>query len=103
MWKLKSFTTCPPGEFSYEQTDGIQHKFPPNPDILDQAKKVAEFRRANGLRRSSTTECMEDIIIYTCQRLGNNPRYCHDTEATVAASAARAVPRTGGCGSCGHK
>lgn len=102
MWVLKRTDRVPPGSYPYEQTEGIYRKFEATPDIEAQASLVADFRKGNNLPRATKPEAYQDIVLYTCQRLGNMPQYCMDTE-----SKAMFVPTTvqphGGCGGCGAK
>jgi hypothetical protein len=100
MWILINHLNCPPGEFLYEQTEGIQRKFPSTPLIRHQADAVSEFRKANGLPRSDFASCLQDVDCFTCQRLGNNPRYCKDTERQYN-EVVRTNRSGGGCGTCG--
>jgi hypothetical protein len=101
-WSLLSLTICPPGEFIYTQSEGITRKFGPSPDIYGLSNTIAEFRRANKLSRGTADEALEDIVAYTCTRLGNHPRWCYNTDKTLA----QLVPKRqtgGGCSTCGHK
>jgi hypothetical protein len=101
-WTLKSFTTCPPGEFRYQQTSplGKLMKFGPDPDIHHLANVIADWRRANGMGGATHDQAMVDIVEYTCQRLGNHPNWCYNTDKTVA----QVVPvRRHGCSSCGSR
>lgn len=101
-WTLLSLTKCPPGEFIYEQTEGIKRKFKFS-DIYTLSNTVADFRKANSLPRATSDEALVDIVAYTCQRLGNNPRFCFNTDKTIQASIPKRLSRAGGgCGTCGH-
>lgn len=96
---LISTSQCPPGEFSYVQTEGIGRRFDRTPLIGELAATVADFRKGNKLPRAGKAEALEDIIRYTCDRLNNDPAFVFDTEHTVgellpAASGA-------GCNGCG--
>lgn len=93
----------PPGEFMYEQTVGIYRKFGKHPELVVQAGRVSAFRTANNLPRPSKAECAEDIILYTCQRLGCNPAWCRDSSLTTAQVAQTIGIPTGGCATCGAK
>lgn len=102
MWVLKSHLKCPPGSFPYEQTEGINRKFESTPLIEEQANRVVAFRKGNGLSRASFPEALQDIDAYTCYRLGNNPRFCYNTEKSFSEVAPMAHRgKTGGCGGCG--
>lgn len=100
MWILISYTPFPPGQFPYVQTEGIVKKFQGDCDINMQAKRVYDFRKGNNLPRASLNEALEDIDRYTCQRLGNDPQYCRDTEQsfqTIHPPLAKS-----GCATCGR-
>lgn len=102
MFRLISHDKCPPGEFRYHQEfAGKVRHFGPSPIIRTVAEALSHFRHANNLPRAGVIECIEDIDAQTCQRLGNMPRFCYDSEKSVAstyASAPVAVP----CATCGH-
>lgn len=105
MWSLISLTQCPPGEFSYVQTEGIRKSFPSSPLLGEQAGRVADFRIGNKLPRATAAEAIADIIEYTCARcaaMGCLEQYCYQTDQSGAQIAALVLP-TGGCGSCGAK
>lgn len=99
-WTLLSLTQCPPGEFIYEQAfNGKTRKFRFS-DIFTLSQQVNDFRVANGLPGATVDQALADIVSYNCTRLGNNPRWCYNTDKT----AAQVLPkrRSGGCGTCGH-
>lgn len=100
-WRLKSHTQAPPGGYPYEQREGIQRKFKTTYDIAVDAKAVADFRQGNNLPRATLAECMEDIDLQTCQRLGNMPRWCYDTEQSYVATTPKLRPKS--CSGCGAK
>lgn len=86
MVRLLDHHKVPPGQYWYEQTfekDGrsLKKKWGSTPEIGSLAAKVAGFRKANGLPRANIMDALEDIDSWTCQRLGNNPKWCHDTDA----------------------
>jgi len=103
MWVLKSQLRCPPGSFPYEQTEGISKKFEASPLLEEQAHRVADFRKGNGLPRATVAEALQDIDCYTCARLGNNRRFCYDTDRTYAevSPMANRASGGGGCHGCG--
>lgn len=70
-------------------------------DLKQQAKIVLQFRLANKRPRATLEETMEDIDIYTCQRLGGHKRWCRDSNKTYVEHHPQVVPR--GCGTCGHR
>lgn len=100
-WTLKTLTTCPPGEFRYQQQSpsGKIVKFDPDPDIHHLAVVVADWRRANNVPRGTVDEALEDIVAYTCQRLGNHDRWCYNTDKSLTAI----LPKRSksGCMGCG--
>jgi len=101
MWVLKSTNKVPPGSFPYVQTEGIYRKFPAESDLNIQAHIVLEFRLGNGLPRATIEEVTLDIILHTCERLGNMKKYCFDTEGKPYV-APTSKPASG-CGGCGAK
>ena len=102
-WQLRSYDVSPPGRYPYEQTQGIYHFFPATPYPEAQAQAVASFRQANNLPRATQAEALLDIGAYTCQRLGNMPAFCVNTDnPTVALNASSPVVDTG-CRGCGAK
>jgi hypothetical protein len=42
--------------------------------------EILDFRVGNNLTRATKDEVQEDVIAATCQRLGNDPRYCFDAQ-----------------------
>jgi hypothetical protein len=82
MWQLKNYNTNPPGNFSYEQKSGIHHIFRAQPVIEQLVKDVSSFRIANNLPRGSLAETLEDVDRQNCDRLGNNPAWCWNSEDT---------------------
>lgn len=96
-YRLKNHLKAVPGSFRYEQTEGVQFKFPSTPLIRELAAKVANFREANGLPRAKFEEAFEDVDLYNCQRLGNPDRFCYQTDKAFAETVA--IPGKGGC--CG--
>lgn len=99
--KLISFSgSFPPGGYPYEQTvKGVTYKFPDiGLDITSQSQKISSFRKQNGFPRATLEETVEDVNLFTCLRLGCDPRFCSDgvtKQATV-----QKVERRG-CSSCG--
>lgn len=103
-WQLINHLRVPPGEYIYRQTEGIERLFRGTPDINIQANSVATFRKANGLPRATFDEAMEDIVQYTCQRIGGHKNWCYEVRAAFAdASPILRVRKKGGCSSCGAK
>ena len=91
-----------PGGYPYEQSvNGKIYKWQDiGLDIVSQARKIAGFRKANGIERSSVDECVDDVSAFTCQRLGCDPRFCSDG-STPTQTFQQA--KSGGCASCGAK
>lgn len=104
MFHLISHEKCPPGEFWYRQTfpKGVK-QWGSTPEMRALGRKVANFRTANGLPRDSFAEALEDIDQFTCNRLGNNPRYCRDTDAPFAEVHAYDIVPVKPCVTCGAK
>jgi hypothetical protein len=80
MFILKSFRQPIPGNYYYVQTFGIVHTFDANPMVEEVAKAVSSFRIANKLPRASLVESLEDVDVFTCARLLNNPNFCRECE-----------------------
>lgn len=74
---LIKYNEMPPGGYPYVQAE-TGMKFPAMIPFRNQAKAIMAHRQANKLQRSSLEECEEDLDLYTCQRIGNDPRYCID-------------------------
>lgn len=98
--KLIALTPFPPGAFPYSQTvNGVTYKWPDvGLDLVSQAQKISSFRKANNLPRASLDDSIEDLNIYTCQRLGCDPRWCDDG---VTKQVHIQTNTGGGCRTCG--
>lgn len=84
MQRLIRPSPFPPSEFEYSQPgpDGKIASWPGSGlSLQDQARVVLAFRKKNQMPRATLGETMDDINVYTCQRLGNNPRFCAETGA----------------------
>lgn len=101
MWVLKTHSKAPPGGYPYEQREGIRKKFGTTFDILDDARKVADFRKGNNLSRATVALAMEDIDTQTCERIGNDPRYCRNTDQTYIENTPKLQKGRRGCATCG--
>lgn len=99
--QLKSYNVNPPGNYSYEQTQGIPRRFGAQPVIEGIVKTVSNFRIANKLQRASLAECLEDVDRYTCARLHNNPDYCWDCPQSFEESHKSHLFVKPSCASCG--
>lgn len=95
--KLTSLTTLPPGGFAYSQVfNGQVYTFPDvGFDIRSQTNIVLQFRKANGVPGATFDETLNDVIVFTCARLGNNPRFCLDGSENLKQNP------NAGCSSCG--
>ena len=101
-WRLRTYEISPPGQYPFEQTGEKPRKFPAQPLIEAQATIVSNYRKGNGLPRSSIPECLADVDCFQCRRLGNIPQWCipADSQNQVAlmASAPIIAPPCKGCG-----
>ena len=98
--RLRSFDVNPSGNFPYEEPAPYARSFPAEPMIEAQAAIVSKYRIAMNKPRSSVPECIDDISIFTCQRLGGNSTYCTGTNGTPMRSfpaGGQPVP----CATCG--
>jgi len=76
--------------------------FGPWPEAKMVADEWGKFRKANGIPGDDSATLLPLIDSFTCQRLGNSPRYCKDTEQSYAVvGAAPITPRSQGC--CGAR
>jgi len=100
-WQLKTYGHSPPGNYQYVQTVGHHHVFNASPSIEETAKGVSQFRSANRLPRASLAECLEDIDLFTCARLGNHPDWCWQSEQTFAQTHSAHIFLRPPCSSCG--
>lgn len=106
MVSLKAYSPLCPGCFSYEQTEGIFHRWETvvDKDSLDAA--VLAFREANHLPRATEAEVAEDTDLYQCARLLRNRgekvmrRFCQDSERPAAHWV---KPPPSGCRGCGAR
>lgn len=97
LW-LRNLKNCPPGEFWYRQSEAGAKTFGPSPLIGQVAGLVSEFRKGNGLPRSDQQACLEDVILFTIQRLGPDTEWTMETEQPASAL----LPQPGGsCAGCG--
>lgn len=101
--KLFTFSPFAPGGYPYEQSvNGKIYRWPDvGLDMVSQARKIAEFRRANGLPNSDVNAMVSELSEYTCARLGNDPRFCGDGSQRQTAQVQQA--QKGGCSTCGAK
>jgi hypothetical protein len=117
MFHLTRHDACPLGEFfiiirfkdgveTITHTDGSKTdgfvKFGPWPSITITADELGLFRRANRLPGWDRGTCIKDIDLYTCQRLGNSPRWCMDSDAPYTQVTASPAKVNSGGGCCGR-
>jgi hypothetical protein len=100
MYRLLSHLKVPPGQFCYEQTQGIYRKFESTPLMEQLANSVADFRKGNGLPGASYEQAIADIDAFNCLRLGNMPAWCYNTDKSPEQVVAEYKPK--GCRTCGH-
>ncbi len=98
-WQLRSYDVAPPGNYPFEQFDGIYRKFPATPYPEAQAQNILSFRQKNNLPRATLQESLLDLGTYTCQRLGNMSAYCINTDNPVPSNSPMVAQR--GCRGCG--
>lgn len=66
-------------------------------------RRVASFRKANSIARDTFPEALEDVDAFTCSRLGNDPKWCRDNEASFAQVHAYEIIPVKPCAGCGAK
>lgn len=114
---LRTTTSVPPGQFFIKviydngredvfygpcKTTPNCRIFGPSPLIEEPAKSLSAFRRANNIPRSGLAECIEDISLYTCARIGGMSTWCFDSEKSFnQISPVPIAPAP--CSGCGHK
>lgn len=103
MSRLITYEVSPPGGFCYVQPEPKGLKFRCEPMLEALAKQVAAYRAGNGLERASYPEALQDVDVFNCQRLGNNPRWCIETQSgkpqyALADNAPGLAPPCAGCG-----
>jgi hypothetical protein len=102
--RLIRLTQFPPGGFPFSETvKGQTYDYPDiGLDVGQQSIAILKVRKANGLPRASIDEVQDDLISFTCMRLGCDPTYCYDGFP----KGGNPVPFTqssGSCGTCGAK
>ncbi len=118
MVRLNSHMSVPPGEFVWRVVvrDGIVtpthtpcggqsncFTFGPSPLIDQIAKEYLTFLRGNKLPGADYAQIVEQIDAYTCERLGNSPQFCYDSEARVSQNSPTVMASRGRCAGCGIK
>jgi hypothetical protein len=69
--------TLPPGGFPYKNP-GTGKDFPGMTAFGHQVEAIVKYRRGNNLPGADAQTAASDLDSYTCQRLGNDPRFCSD-------------------------
>lgn len=100
LW-LKNLQNVPPGEFYFRQGGETPKFFDGSPLIGDTASRLSSFRKANGLSRPGERECLEDIIVFTVNRLPPRSEWVYDTDLPAESLLPSAA--IGGCSGCGAK
>lgn len=118
MQRIRDHLKCPPGSYYYRVlfNNGIEQawfgpcrttpsckQFGPSPIIGDVAKGLSAFRLNNNLPRSDYVAALEDVDIYTCQRIGGMKEWCIDTDRSFVESNPAAIPSSSPCATCGHR
>lgn len=88
---LKTITTLPPGGFPYVQP-GTGMKFNGMVPFNQQVGAILGHRRGNNLPGADSQTVATDLDAYTCQRLGNDPRFCIDLTQKKTSSNPPQVP-----------
>lgn len=103
-YQLVNYLNVPPGEYIYEQTQGIRRKFPSSPLVESLATTVADFRKANNLSGATFDQAYEDIVQYTCIRLGGNRKWCLPVgQVFPSGDIVLRKRKGGGCSGCGAR
>jgi len=92
-----SLDKSPPGEWFIREAGKT---FGPSPLPKEVAGRLADFRAGNSLPRSDPTSCLQDIIVFTVNRLGNNTEYLTNIDGTPE-SLTPSLAAGGGCPGCG--
>lgn len=110
MLSLKVYSPLPPSCFSYEQTEGIYHRWEGTTEKTSLDAAVLAFRKGNQLPRATEDEVAEDTDRYQCFRLnrdrGENVmrRFCQDSERSWNEVSPQVPSRAhSGCKGCGAK
>ena len=105
---LLTTNSLPPGGWVYEQfRNGVLFKvFNSMGPYADFTKGILAVRSANVLPGATLPEVDLDIQNYTCNRLGNDRRWCGASSGAVVTQPTEStfyavVPKGGGCGGCG--
>lgn len=100
MLRLKNYANHPPGGFGHPDLPALTGVY----DILELARRLADFRKGNSLPRASVEEAFQDIDTHTANRVrGSVKRWKDWVVDTDEALYVAAVPRPSKCGGCGAK
>jgi hypothetical protein len=88
---LKTITTLPPGGFPYKQKEMTKER-PWQGPFQNQVAWIVDFRRGNNLPGADAQTAASDLDAYTCQRLGNDPRFCIDPSQKKTLSQSSELP-----------
>lgn len=104
MIRLVNYSKVPPGEYWYRDSHRAK-PFGPSPEIHSVARELSKFRAGNHFERPSVNECLEDIELFTCQRLPPKNEWCYNTEQDYQQSLSQIAGQSagGGCGTCGAR
>lgn len=85
MFRLKSHSKVPPGQYFYVQyfeKNGrkLGKHFTGHPEAGVVASRISSFRKANLLPRSDIVSSLEDLDKFTVDRLGSDSTWVHDTD-----------------------
>jgi len=83
MIALITNNTIPPGGWQYTQLDAQGKKlksFSSMNSLSMFCGQVLNCRVGNRLERATLAEVQQDVTAFTCERLGNDPRFCRDTQ-----------------------
>jgi len=89
MTTLITTKTVPPGGWVYSQLDSqlkVLKNFASMNPLNMACSEILDFRVGNNLARATTGEVRDDLIAATCQRLGNDPRYCFDAQKKTSST-----------------
>ena len=70
--------------------------------LIDQiAREYVAFLKGNKVTGVDFALAVEQIDAYTCQRLGNSPKWTYDSELRVSQTSPTVKHAQGKCGGCG--
>lgn len=102
MLRLLDHKKVPPAGYYYIQTEGIRKAFGATPEIRTLAKRIAAFRRSNNLPRATEPAALEDVDVFTANRLGRCKwTFDPDNSVSFAQLHPEVKQAAGGCPTCG--